>query len=420
MKEVKDVTALVVDNGLFISVAERLARDFKKVYYCVPGWVSSFPKMNQAFIGYGTSVEPVLDVFGPHFDSVDLFVFPDVYFGPLQLHLESLGKTVWGARMGEEMELERDAMKRAMEKDGLPVGGWKSIKGMAALREHLKKTKDQWVKVSRWRGSFETFFAKDYKCIEPKLDEVEYNLGAFKHIIEFTVEDDLPDKVEIGTDGYTIDGQFPESVLSGIEVKDTGYIGVFKKRSELPEVMTSFEHWASGLFRGYGYRGAYSVELRIGKDKKPYMIDFCARFPAPPNELQQEFYTNLPEIIWQGANNILVDPVPIAKYGAEAIIHSTWAEHNWQEVSFPEKFQNNVKLRNSMRVNGRNYVIPQAAGLCEIGAVVGWGDSIEAAMKMVKDVADKVEGYYLDVKIGSFEAAQKEIDKLEKFGASPF
>lgn len=421
MSELSNKTVLVVDNGLFVSLAIRLAQDFDKVYYCCPSWVDAFPKMNKAMIGHGyDEIEVVDDVFGPHFDDIDLFVFPDVYFGQLQLSLEAEGHLVWGARMGEELELSRDATKVLMKELGLPVGPWEKVRGMEKLREFLKANKNQHVKVNKWRGILETFLSKDYRSVEPKLDEVEYNLGAFKSLIDFIVEEDLPDKVEIGVDAFTVDGQYPTKLLAGIEVKDVAYVGMFQDYAALPDELTEFDAKMAPTLKTYGYRGFYSTEVRTGKDRKGYMIDFCARAGSPPSEVYQEFYKNISEIIWDGANGKITDPIPEAKYAAELLIHSSWADKNFQPVDFPKDMNRFVKLRNTTKIKGRNYVIPQAVGLPEIGACIGFGNTLKAAMTMAQDVAAEIDGYYIRIPTESFEEAQQEIAKLEAFGIRMF
>lgn len=421
MTDLRKKTVMVIDNGLFVSLGIRIAQDFGKVYYCCPSWVDAFPKMNKAMIGHGfEEIEVVEDIQGDHFDDIDLFVFPDVYFGHLQEWLESEGRLVWGARMGEELELARDSTKRLMKELGLPVGPWSKINGMDKLREFLQENKNQYVKVNKFRGILETFFSKDYRSVEPKLDEVEYQLGAFKETVDFIVEENLADKVEIGIDAYTVDGQFPSKLLAGIEVKDAGYVAMFNDYDKLPKELTDFDKALAPTLKAYGYRGFYSTEIRAGKDHIPYMIDFCSRAGSPPSELYQEFYKNISEIIWNGANGIVTDPVPEAKYGAELLIHSEWADKNFQPVDFPEDIRRFVKLRSATKIKGRYFVIPQAVGLPEIGATIGWGDTLKAAMQMAEDVASQVEGYYIKIPKESFEEAQGEIAKLEEFGIQLF
>lgn len=420
--DLSKLKVLCVDQGLFVELAVRLARDFGKVYYFCP-WQNAFPKMNNAKIGRGLDgIEVVSSMFGPFLDDVDLVVFPDVNFAEEQLRMEKeFGKKVWGARRGERMELDRVWAKEQLKKHGLPVQHYEVVTGMDALREYLKSHRNVYVKVSTYRGTFETFNAQDYKSVEPKLDEVEYKLGGFKHDIEFLVEDAIDDAVELGLDAYCIDGKFPSKLMGGIEIKDMGYVGIFKEYKDFPEPLLRFNTTFESYFRAVRYRGFFSADTRITtKGLKPFMTDACMRAASPPNELYQEVYTNLAEIVLKGAEGIVVDPVPVAKYGAELLIHSSWADANWQPVDFPEELRRFVKLRNATRIKNRYYVIPQTVGLPEIGSVIGYGASLQAAIEMCLAVAKEVKGYYLHIPDETFEKAQEEIAKTEKAGLKMF
>lgn len=420
MKDPKDVVCLVVDNGLFCELAIKLAKTYKKVYYYVP-WESAFPRLNLARIGHGIpELELVDSIYGPHYDEIDLFCFPDIYFGWEQEHLIKDGKTVWGSRLGECLELQREGMKQILMELGMPVGKFWHIKGMANLRDFLKDHPNVYVKTDRYRGTFETFHSINYDLVEPKLDEVEWSLGRFKDLIEFTVEAALEDRVEFGTDAWTIDGKFPSKLISGLEIKDCGFASVFKDYKSLPEPLTRFNDKMVPVFEAYGYRGFFSTEIRIGKDHQPYMIDFCARAPSPPNELYQEQYKNLAECIWAGANGEVIDPEPVAKYGAEIMLHSSFADKNWQPLQFPEEIRDFVKLRNIYKDDRGYFVVPQSTGLPEIGAVVGLGDTLEEAFDHALENAELVEGYYLEGKTGAIEQVKEQIEKMDKLGLSVF
>jgi len=422
MKKASEVTCLFVDSGIFVEMAVVLARTFKKVYYTCPGGMqTAYPTLNHCKIGEGLEgVEVISGIFGDHFDDIDLFVFPDINYGPIQVYLESIGKTVWGARMGEELEYYREDVKKLMKKKGLPVGPYKVIKGMKALCDHLEKNKDQHVKMDVYRGSFESFFCADYKEMESKITEIGESLGDFKDEQEFVVEDDLPDKVELGIDAWTIDGEYPKNLLSGIEIKDKGYVGIFKAFKDLPEPLTRWNIQMSDVLENYGYRGFLSTEVRIGEDHEPYLIDVTARAPAPPNELAQEFYLNLAEIIWQGANGIMVEPEPMAKYGAEIIICSDWADCHFQTVKFPPALRKYVKLRYGAKINGNYVVIPQHEKLKQHGACIGFGDTMEEACNMAKDVAEQVSGYGLDIRVDALNDAEEQIEKANEMGLRMF
>lgn len=412
-------TVMYIDNGVFVDMAVRLAEKFGKVYYYCE-WKDSFPKMNKAYIGYGLeNIETTLTIWDK-IDEIDLFVFPDIYYSDLQNYLVSIGKRVWGMRGAEELENDRVYCKELMSDIGLPVGKYEVIKGIDNLRKYLKSNDDVFVKVSTWRGNFETFGSKNYKRVEPKLDEIEYNLGAFKHILEFVVEKALNDRVEIGSDMFVIDGQYPSKILAGIEIKDKSYLAMFKDYKDVPKEVTTFNKEIQPYLKEYGSRGFFSTEIRVGKDKKPYMTDFCSRNGSPPNELYQAMWDNLAEIVWYGSEGILVDPTSKYKFGAEVILHSSWADKNWQPITFPKEIRPYVKLRNACKIKNEYYVIPQAIGLPEIGAVIGFGNTKEEAIEHAKENARQVDGYYIECYEDSLDSAEEELKKTQDLGIELF
>jgi len=412
-------TVLIVCNPLFVDLATRLARDFGKVYLHVP--VSgSFPTMNHGMVGYGLEGVELVDNMWDKIDEIDLYVFPDLGHAALQVQLEKMGKRVWGGRYGEELEVYRDVMKEIMEKEGLPVQPWKMVKGMKALREYLQSHENQHVKINKWRGVTESFFAPTYDIVQPKLDEIAAKIGAFQEVLEFIVEDDLPDKVETGLDIFCIDGMYPKKTLCGIEVKDLGYVGEFMEYSSIPEPLTRWTTTMAPYLARAGYRGFLSNEIRIGEDKVPYMIDATCRAPCPPNELYQEMYENLAEIIYYGADGILVEPISKGKFGVEVVLKSNWAETNWQQISFDPKYRNNIKLFNAVKVDGNYYIVPQDEEMIEIGAVVGWGDTLDDAIEMVKEAGETIQGYGIKFNVGPVDMAKEQIAKIEEIEVSPF
>jgi hypothetical protein len=431
IKDPSDVVCMFVDNGLFVEMAAKLAKTYKKVYYTLNA-KSAFPKMNQAFVGYGLdNIYVVESIFQqPYFDECDLFCFPDIYFGWEQEHLQSLGKVVWGARTGECLETSREGMKEILKAIKMPVGKFAHVKGIKNLRAYLRENEDVYVKIDKYRGTFETFYSPNYSFVEPKLDEVEHNLGAFKDIIEFTVEADLPDRAEVGTDCWAIttpDGecQYPEHMISGIEIKDVGFASIFKRYDELPEVVTRFNERMKPVFAAYNWRGFVSTEVRVGKDMEPYMIDLCARAPSPPNELYQEQYENLADCVWAGANGIVIEPEAKAKFGCEIMLHSSWADKRWQHLDIPAEYREMFKIRNLGRFkNSENkisdYAIPQDVGLPEVGAVIGLGDTLKEAIDDAVSNAKEIAGYYLEAKIGAVENIKEEIARLDELGLNMY
>lgn len=412
-----DITCCVVDHGLFVEIARALGKVYKKVYYYTP-WESAFPKMQTGEIGRGIQEIELLDSPFKKLDEIDLFVFPDVNHGAMQDHLASIGKRVWGSRSGEFLELDRVGAKKMMAEKGLPVSDYVVLKGLSAVRDYLKTHRNSWVKVAKYRGNFETFQAENYSLAEPRLDEIEYQLGPFSEVAEFIVEANLPNRFEVAVDAYCIDGRFPRKVMYGVEIKDLGYIGMVSDYDAIPEPITRYDRTMGPYLKEVKYRGFYSAECRIGKDHVPYMIDHCARAGSPPNELYQEMYKNLGEIVWMGAAGKVIEPQMAAKFGAEILIHSQWADKNWQAVDFPEDYRDYIKLRNCAKVGGKWYIIPQSTGMPEIGSVIGMGATMREAIARAREVANSVRGYYVDIPDNSLDKAEEEIEKARSFGLS--
>jgi hypothetical protein len=415
MASYKNKTVLVYDYGLFVELAVTLSKSFGRTYYYCP-WQDGYPKSNALLIGEGIPGVRRVRSMWPIIDDVDLFVFPDVYEGALQSYLVSQGKRVWGCRMGEELELDRVASKEHCDAVGIDIGPYKVMKGLDALREYLEKHEDVWVKISATRGDMETFKSKNYSLIEPRLDELEHTLGAKKKVMEFIVEDAINPAVEVGYDGYVIDGKFPKGAFYGLEIKDKAYIGRTKSYDALPAEVIGVNEKLAGTFRKYGYRGFWSSEIRLTRDGRGYLIDPCTRSGSPPSELYHMIFTNLADIIWEGASGVLVEPEFSGKWGAELLLLSEWAMHNWQSIEFPKSIAEHVKMRNLTIIEGKKYYVPDRSGSSAIGAVVAVADSKQAAIDECKRIAEKVQGHYVEVLPASLDDADEEIATLKDYG----
>jgi len=444
MKPLQDQTALVWDNGLFVHVAIKLREKFGKVLYGGP-YVNAFPKSNATLIGDGIEgIDRILDI-ETWEDKADLIVFPDVMFGPLQKRLVKAGKRVFGSRMGENLELKRWETKELLKRLDMPISESHLIYGMDALRRFLQTRKGKWwIKTSRYRGDFETFEVEDYTLAEEKLDEIEHKLGKKKRIYPFVVERDIPAIVEVGYDGWNVSGQFAKTAILGKEEKDTGLIGVIKPYDELPEAVKWVNSMLSEELRRYGYAGFWSTEVRCatvddfdnpepeqfedfpmlwnkggvvpGTDMFAYLTDPCARAASPPSELYIEWYANWAEIMIGASEGVVVEPEPIGKWGAEIMLHSAWADGNWQALYFPDEIKQWIKLRNMTVVDGDVCCVPQGVSLPEFGAAVAIDDDLMVALKDCKERAEAVQGYFVEAKTDAIPKALAAIQKAQQSG----
>ena len=416
MTDLSDKTIIVYDYGLFATWAQKLAESFGRVLYFCP-FKSAFPRTQQFVIGTGLEGVERITNFWDHVHEADCFFFPDVYDGDLQLHLRNIGYPVWGSAKGEELELMRWQTKLFIKKDlHLPVQPVERIVGIHDLRDYLRDTVDKYVKISMLRGDFETFRHDEYRTSEPILDDIEARLGPYKASKEFIVEDAIDDAIEVGYDGFTIDGQFPNPGMFGYEIKDVSYIGVVRPYDQLPEPVKEVNKRLAPAFSQYQYRGFWSSEIRIPKNGKPYLTDPCCRAGSPPSELYQELFSNWGEIIWQGAHGEIAKPFPTAKYGVEILIHSQWADQHWQAVYVEPEVRPWVKLRNVCQVEDVLYIAPQVVGLPEIGAIVAVDDSLLGAIKKVKGYCEKVTGHSIDLNLDRVSEAIDTIKNGERQG----
>ncbi len=411
MTDLKKKTVLVYDYGQFVELAVTLSKSFGRTLYYAPWTGGGAPTSRILRVGDGFPKVERVKYWEPLIDDIDLFVFPDVYDAPLQQYLVSLGKNVWGCRAGAELELDRVAAKKLLKALGIDVPPYVQIIGFDALRAHLKTHKDQWVKISETRGDMETFHSPDYAAVEQRLDELAHTLGAKKKVMQFVVEQGVPDAVEVGYDGYAIDGQFPQTSLVGVEVKCEAYVGRTMRYAQLPQAVQSVNDKLAPALKRYGYRGFLSTEIRC-KGDKAYLIDPCARCGSPPSELYQVMIENLGEILWEGAQGIVVEPEYRARWGAMVMLNSEWAEDNWQQVRFPDAIRERVKLHNATVIDGEYYVIPHSDGRSQIGAVIGMGDSAQAAIADCEKAAEQVKGLDLKMPTQALEQARDQLAKV--------
>ena len=168
----------------------------------------------------------------------------------------------------------------------------------------------------------------------------------------------------------------------------------------------------------YGYRGAYSNEVRISKDMTGYLIDQTCRFPQPPTSLMCLMYENFSEVLWEVASG----NVPTVKYkeshGVQLIIKSDLAKMEEPvAVQFPYEYVDNIDIK-SLVVddNGTWYFNPSNYDMKEIGSISATGKSMKDALNKATKIAKLVKGFDIKVNTDCIEDAEKQIADLHKNG----
>jgi hypothetical protein len=382
MKDSKDVIACVVDSGLFVPVARKLGQKFKHTYYWSP-WETAFPTCRNFVIGDGFEeierVESIWDIK----DKCDLFVFPDIGFSGMQRELISQGYPVWGCRDADEIEAQRGIFLKQLAKTSLDIPTFKAIKGVTSLRSFLKDKDDKYLKISTYRGDFETCHWRDWGQDERLLDLYAVRFGPLKEEVMFYVFDPINTEIEDGIDTWCIDGSFPKTVIHGMEAKDRAYLGTFQKFSDMPQEVRIVNEQFGPVLESYGYRGAFSTEVRITEEGESYFIDPTCRFGSPPSQCESEMVSNLGEVVWGGANGELVEPEPSAKFGVQALIKVDRSK--WAVFDIPKGIKQWAKFAFSCQIDDRICVPPGEHDEGEIGWLVATGDTIQESIDNLRE-----------------------------------
>lgn len=407
-----------MDYGSYLPLASRLSRSdgFGILYYWTPVVHNGYPDHRPKDIG--RNVDGVIKVseWASVINEVDIVVFPDVYEPALQTYFSSIGKAVFGSKYACELEYNRVKLKEIMADLGLPVNPYESAVGVDQLDAMLKEKTDVYVKNSL-RGDMESWHHTNYALSKGELQRMRSHLGAYQNQETYLVESPIDSIAEIGTDTFCINGEYPFDTLTGIELKDVGYYGQIMPYRRLPKQLKDVTDKFSKIFSALNYCGAHSNEVMISKDKDGYCVDLTNRMPQPPSDLMMEIYTNYPEIIWNVANGIVPTLEYKYKHGVQFIIKSEMAKTEASPLIVPDEYKNFVKIKNlTIDDDGTWYYTPLSIEMCEIGSVVGFGNSLGEAVKMAKKIAESIQGFDIKINTDCIEDAQKQMMNLNKNG----
>lgn len=417
MKDTQDVVACVVDFGMFMPVALKLSEHYKKVYYSTPV-EKGFQELGDFVFGEGIpGIERLNDYLAPSvFEEIDLFVFPYILYSGLQEHLESVGKAVWGSKRADELEMYKGKFYRMLQEVGLPIPEYETVRGMKALREYLKEHDDVYVKISRYRGTMDTWHHVSYDFSRTYLDMLAIKLGPFQDEIPFYVIQKIDTPIEGGIDTYCVDGQWPKDAVLGYEKKNECYLATVKPMSDMPKEFTVVNEAISPVLAEYRYRQFFSTEVRVKGDKS-YFIDPTCRTASPAGEEMLDLFGNIGDIFWHGAHGELVQPEMTAPFAGEAYLHWTGEKNEWKSLKVPKGLPAEVKLYGCAELDGIYWWPPDEEEV--IGCIVATEDSASQVIESIKETAEGLSDCSVRADIASFADLLKEIEDAEKQGV-PF
>ncbi len=414
IKDLSDVVALVYDYSVFFPVAERLARDLKKVYYHRPNG-EAFQTVAQSCPGDAGKVHLLRD-FWKIKKEIDLFVFPDCRDGGLQVELESQDFPVWGSKYVGDLEEMRGQWLAQCKELGLPMPKTEVILGLSALRAHLVQHEGEklFIKISRFRGDMETWETKDKYQVQNKLDYLAMRFGPLQEAVTFYVQDPVETKIESGADSYNIHGQFPDEVIIGYEKKAESYFATVKKKQDMPPEVWSPMESIVGLLARNRYGNFVSSEIRIN-DEGSHWLDPCFRTASPAGEEQLEMLKNFSDIVYRGAMGELVQPEWTAQFCGEAVITYCGDRDAWKSVEIPKEVQRWVKLYACAYRDGA-FHFPPSQDPDAIGCAVGLGDTPQEVLDHLKEIEEALKEQPVELHIEPMASLFTEVEEAEKKG----
>lgn len=406
-------TFLVIDKGLYPHISEALSDEGKnRVLYATP-WETKDPHFRDFVVGKGFGHLEKVMYPEDYYEKADSIIFWDVSGNALCNFLRKIypNKSIVGAGLGERLENDRVLLKEWCKELGLPVSNYVVVKGVTALREHLKKNKDKYVKVNVWRGDLESFHSPDYDSIEQVIDEMAVKLGSDKEEFDFIVDDTIKDALEIGADTFFNGTEFIRPMFAGIEKHKNLYVA--KVMDEIPilgETLNAF----TPLLSKMNYRGPLSTEELVKSKTEHYWIDACMRLPNPLSALYPVMIENWSEFIYEIGLGHYVEPEIKHKCVGAFGLSSLAAKESYVKVNIKEGYEDKVRYQMVTGRGEKNYAVP---GWEVVAILVAGGNTVDEVLEGLKEAAEGVDAHFLDKDpIEGIHMIKEDIKKAEKLG----
>lgn len=407
------VKVLVYDLGLFPEMALRLLRDCAEVKYYVP-WADAFPEVIKANIGENLDGLDKIETFWDYVDEADLIFIPDTLCSDVTEYLKKHGYPVCGAGKSEKIELDRWYGRNLQKKNDLPTQETHKIIGVVELTKFLKENKNYYIKIDKFRGLLESFKHINWSSSEQEVDNIAFKSGPFKNDIVFIVEEML-EGIEPGIDGITYDGELLFPTMGGYEGKSVGIIErTYRSEKELPDALKVVSNGIAPEFKKNKTRFFFSLEMKIDKDKIPFLIDPTIRLAAPgTSAIQSEAISNYSEVIYGLATGQKINPIIKEKYWVSVTGESSAAEKRFLNVEFPKEIRQWIKFRMGTKYGNEYYAVSGFPSIC---SVIGSGETIDEAINIIEERTKEIKATGLTFDIDSLKHIKEDIEKGVAYG----
>lgn len=391
-KRCKEMKVCVIDQGIFAELAESLSDNGRNSVVYLPNWTKSHPQFQDNCVGQNFGHLNKQNSFyaedGTNWiDWCDLIVNPDCFDNDwIRLFKKEYGKTksIFGSGAGEALESDRWKLKKVIKNANLPLQKSYHVTGVDKLIKLLTESPNKYVKINIWRGDMESFFAKDLKSVEAKLNRLKTCFGPLADEVDFVVEDVIDTDVEIGFDGFFNGIDFVPTCFMGYEYHKFFYLGKVVKFKDIPpsikETMTALKPTLQKM----DYRGAISTEEKIVSQKEHYFLDICSRFMNPGGICYGDWIKNLPEVVYKVGLKQSVDLQCPDAYVGCILLDSPDAKEEYVYIDVKKENKDKIKIFCPFQTKDKSYY--QVKGCTSTIVVTATGSS-------PKDVIDKLKKY---------------------------
>lgn len=379
-------------QGIYVEQCAALRQSKGDIIRYYTSWETS-QKFEDYCPGLGfEGLEKVLFV-AEHYEWADLIFAPDVTGQDTIAFLRKMypKKSIWGAGMAFKMEQDRWGLKKILRDIGIKSSASEKIKGVTNLRKYLKNNKDKYIKINVFRGSQESFYAKDYESSEMIIDEIESAFGPMKENYEFIVESAINTDVEIGADLIFNGNDYLKPYIYGYEVHKGMYFG--RVSETLPKLLASDMEALKPVLKRLDYRSCISTEQKIVSKTESFFLDITCRLPNPLCAIYNEYINNWAEVVYKVGLKQDVRLDIKFKYFGSMPLNSYHGLDYWLALDVKEEDRKHIKFYCVAKDNGKYYSV---RGTEKAAIIVYAANTIDEVIDGLKKYAKKISAYGLD------------------------
>ena len=422
------LTFLCLDpTGIYTTHANALAAKGKNKVYYSTNTDRAFPTLEEFAPGkdfeYLTKEDHPYDLVVEKGDEIDcICCFDSTWQGLIYLFKEIYPKlypnhkiSIFGAGLGARIEEDREGFKKILKRLGLDVGDklnhdqkgkagdYYIAHGIDELEELNKKHGELYIKLDKFRGTFETQKLAKYEdeVIDGTFDQMRIDLGPpFKNSQKFIVE--CPVKgLETGYDIFVNKTGILKKTLWGMEFKKGPYAGTTKP---MPPILQNSAERMAKFLKALDYRAPFSTENILTKDGKDFLEDPTPRGPLPLSVGYPVWIKNWDEVVYKIGLNEDVNIDIRSTYVLAVPLYSAEGKESYVRIKIDPAHRKNIQFRGVCGDGKSNYF--GIKGYEMMAAIVLEGNDLEKLIEQAKE----------EVEFAEFEGKQDyQLAILDKF-----